>query len=729
MSSLGSLKEHSAPLTERRRGGAAVHRAPARRRANRRSTGRGLALAFLAYLGYALFISWPLPTDPAGLIGGSSLYGDLTGGTAQIGYAIGHGVWPFLPGTAHGLNAPEGLHTAWVLNWANAPDVALKYLLALPFGAVAGANLFLWLSFVLSGVSMFLLTRRLFGSELAAGLAGFAFAFYPFAVNKIAGHVEYMNGWLFVLQVWRMLELARTPTRRNALLAGSATALSMWFTPYFVLFGGVVYVTMSAIVWGAGAARGAAGRAFRTVLLSAVPIAILFGALGILSRLAGGTQTGALRSLPIADLYTFSARWFEWLLPDANNLLFGRFTGSYLVSHLDGSNFSESALYLGVSVLVLAGTGFALTVRRIRVLERMAADDPSVLAGVAGAALAVVSLLFSLPPTLQILGRPLTMPSGFVYQLTATWRDYSRFVEVTELGLCILLALAVSWILGRCRGRSRWLVFALLATVLCLDLWARPPAPRTTKVTLPPAYRWLHNHPGGIVADYPLLPAAYPNYSPLFYSWLDGHPSFQGYAEGTESEAMKLTLGDLREARTAPELAALGVRYVVVHPRQPGGGASAMRRRHYVLRFASPGAEVWQVAARPLAVRVDIFDGFAPPGGRPGHKYQPMTGPGVLGITSRDCAGCRATLTFSASSNRYPRVLTVSEAATGRTLARLHVPAQTSKVFRIPGIRLAAGTERLDLATDLPPSLTRHPRKTDPTSIYLEEPKLTLSPR
>ncbi|MGB9184466.1 MAG: hypothetical protein WCB67_10395, partial [Solirubrobacteraceae bacterium] len=326
---------------------------------------RGVGAATLLYAAYAIFLTWPLATNPGGLLPGVGITGDTGGAVGQLAYVVQHNVFPFAPATLHGINAPEGLSQAWVVNVASFPGQALQFGLGYLLGAVAGSNVFLWLNFVLSGLSMLVLTRRLFGSFGAALLAGFAFAFYPFAVDKLNGHFVYMDGWVLVIGVWRMLELAQRPTVRNSLLAGAAAAFGMWWTPYFILIGGVAFAVMEALVVVVGLARRQFRAALKSVVLAAVPILLLFGSIGVLVLIAGGTQTGAVRTQSIQELYTYSARWLEWLLPDRNNLIFGGSTGPYLTSHLHGSNFSESSLYLGLSVLALGLAGAALAARRI----------------------------------------------------------------------------------------------------------------------------------------------------------------------------------------------------------------------------------------------------------------------------------------------------------------------------------------------------------------------------
>ncbi len=687
---------------------------------------RPAVLATLAYAAYAVFLTWPLATDPGGLLAGPVVSADLGGATAEVGYVVAHHIFPFAPATLHALNAPFGASLPWVSNWASLPSTGLLYALGYLFGAVAGSGVYLWLSFVASGLSMFLLARRLYASVPAAFLAGFVFAFSPFAVAQIAAHDVYMDGFVLVLAVWRMLELAGRPGVRNALLAGAATALSMWWTPYFILIGGVAFAVMAAVVIGTGAARGRAGPACRAVAVAGLPILALIGALGALAAAARSATAGGVQTQDIDQLYTYSARWAEWLLPDRHNLLFGGLTDHYLVSHLHGSNFGESSVYLGISVLALAAAGTIGAARAIRRRRGEAARDPRVVAAVAGAALAVAAALFSAPPVIRPLGQPLLMPSGMVYELTSTWRDYSRFAELLELGLCLPLAFAVSRLLAGRRRVPSGIVVAGLALVLVIDLWARPPV-RAVSATPPPEYVWLRDHPGGTVADYPIEPADDPQYSALFWQVDDGHPLLQGYAEGSESESMKLELADLRGQRTASDLAALGVRYVVVHPGV--AGAADLAHRGYVLRFAARTGSVWQVTAPPAPTRVDGLDGFAMVLGRPDHEYRWMEASAVLGVQARGCARCTGTVTFASTSNGVARTLTVDEEGTGRVLARVAIPAGRAVTVRVPGVTVLDGQARLLLSADPGPTPRVFGRFLPLWSVTVQESGFTVAAR
>ena len=641
-------------------------------------------IALAIYIGYALFLTWPLVTDPGGMLSSSGISGDLGGSVSQVAYIVQHHVFPYAPATLHGLDAPQGLSVPWVLNWGNVVGSGLLYLLGYAFGSVAGHAVSLWLCYVLSGMAMFLLTRRLFGNARAALLAGFVFAFSPWAVQGMSGHYDYMQGWVLVLAVWRMLELAVRPTVRNGLLAGCATTLSMWLTPYFLLIGGVSFAVMAVVVLASSGLRGELVAAVRGLLAAVVPIVLVFGGIGVLTLLAGGGETGAVRTQDITELYTYSARLVEWVLPDRNNLIFGGLTSPYLTSHLHGSNFSEASLYMGVSVIVLALAGLWLAIVRLRSERRGATRDIRVIAVLAGILVALVAAWFSAPPKVHLLGIWVPTPSFFVFHVTSTFRVYSRFVELIELGLCLPLGFALARLFARPRGLAAAGVFAAVAAILVLDLWARP-AIRTTKIVALPEYAWLEHHPGGIVADYPLEPAEYPDYSPLFWQMIHRHPLFQGYVENSEDESMKLDMTDLRSPTTAGYLADLGVRYIVVHPGQPGADLPDLERHGYVLRYGNPDGSVLQVKAAPAATRVDALAGFWLMEGPPNDEYRWMNAPGVLGVYARNCPFAAGS---SPSRARAPTCGGGSRCASTR-----RARCSSGRIFHRPAGR-GAGAER-----------------------------------
>jgi hypothetical protein len=666
--------------------------------ADSRLVGRQLLVAVAAvYLAYGLFVTWPLATNLSGQLSAPNLLEDAAGTTSYFAFLTAHHLSPFTAGHLAVLNAPQGIPITWALNLAQAPSYLMTWVLVLAFGPVAGSNVFMLIGFVLSGTLMFAIVHRLFGSRLVALLAGFAFAFYPFAVAASSVHYAFVHGWPLLLCVWRLIEMIHQPTRRNALLAGFATAFAMWWNPYYELLGGFALATCLIMCVAVGLARDRPREALRAGAISLLPVAALGVFFVALIKLGGGLSSVGAVSRPISQVYIFSAHLREYL-PGPYNLLFGHLTGSYLISHLGIDDTWDTALYPGYVVLALAVGGFVMTVRSLR-SHRAALADIRVVAVLTAGALALVAFVSSGPPTIALLGHSLTLPSGALFHLTQTWEAFARFVMLLELALIIMMAAALAHLRRTLRAPRLGLVFALIALLLVVDLWDRQPQ-RTTSTTPPPAYAWLKAHPGGIVADYPLLPA-YDSFNARAMYWgaVDGHPLFQGYAALSSSESLKLDLADLSDPQTAGKLAAYGVRYVVVHADTPGGDPSQLRSAGYrPILINRHSGSLWQVTSHPAQTSVDALSGFDWYSGFPSYDRRLMRRDGVLAVHARDCSSTSSgTVSFAVGGVGRKLRLTVLSQRTGAVLAQSEVPGLGVIRLAVHGVTLLHGNARLDL--------------------------------
>jgi hypothetical protein len=637
--------------------------------------------AALLYLAYAVFLTWPvvlhLGSEAWGLPAG-----DLYGSIAHVREVVEHGIFPFAPATLHDFNAPFGVKQQWALELASLPGEGLLYGLSFLFGAVAGHTLFMLSGFVASGLAMFLLARRVTGTGWVALLAGFAFAFYPYAVGKSEGHLHFVHGWPLVLVAWRGLATLERPTLRNGLWLGAATALAMWWTPYYILIAGVELAVLFVAVAGAGLLRRGLGAHLKALAAACGPLVALGVLLAALQKAGAGSAAGALRTHPLSELTIFSARLHEYVVPDRHNLLLGGDTSTYLTTHLHGSNFSENDLYVGDSVSLVARLGAWFAARRWRAARRAGLDDAWAVAATIGAVLALVALVFSTPPQLTVLGHLVPTPSWFVFKATSTWRVYSRFVELVMLGLVLCAAVGLAGALRRRSPRARIALLLVATAILPLDLWAREPTSVASTTRAPDVYLALRGHPRGILAEYPIEPGDYPDYASLFYQYAHGMPVFQGYEGGSAQESRKLELDDPADPQTPHDLAAWGVRYVLIHngayaPNPPDLTKVGGYRRLY---DKDPYGTLYEVTASPTRVLVDAVDGFAPPEGAP--RFRWMTAPvGHLLLTGR-CGVCSGRLQLFASSAAVPRTLTIRDPS-GRVIATKLIGTQATTV-RVP---------------------------------------------
>lgn len=618
----------------------------------RSRTGQFL-IALGLYTAFTVWLSWPVPIHL-----GSSIYGapgDLTGSIALLRELVEGHHNPFLPGRLADLNAPEGMPIAWPLNLASWPSAAFLYGTGVAFGATAAFNIYTLLGFIASAVAMFLLARTLFGSFWAALIAGFAFAFYPFSIINGGGHNFAVHGWVFVLIAWRALALGERPNVRNALWAAAAVTLAISWFPYFIVMGGVLYATLAA---GAVLVAALRHRLRAQLLPQALCGALVLAYLAALRLITAGSPQGDLRQHSIDELYVYSARPLEYLLPPGGSEFVGGTTGPFLAQRLHGSNPSESTLYVGVTMLALALVGLRFVVRR-------GTDTRTRIAGVLIAAAGAVAFAFSAPPKVSVLGHTVPFPSLFVFDISSTWRAYSRFVMVVMLAVCLLAALGLAQFLLRHSWRVAAPLVAVLLVAVPLDLYVKPFGGRTTTLTHQPILDVLARQPPGGVAQYPLFPNGYGDYADIYYQDVYDKPLLNGFA-GTPQESRDLSLANLAAPGTAAGLATLGVRYVfitripisppVVNPGRPGRGFQFVAKGAWGLNTA----EIYRVTARPRGALLTLQSGFGDAEQSGPQQLRWLTArQGQLDLNGR-CAPCAGRLRFTATSLARPRRLKIA---------------------------------------------------------------------
>lgn len=104
------------------------------------------------------------------------------------------------------------------------------------FNDVAVTNLMVIFATFLSGFGAYLLTRELTGSALAGLFAGIAFAFCPFRMLRIIGHIHMALTQFIPLAIWAMLKMAKTQNIKYAILTGLFFALACYCNYYFVIY-------------------------------------------------------------------------------------------------------------------------------------------------------------------------------------------------------------------------------------------------------------------------------------------------------------------------------------------------------------------------------------------------------------------------------------------------------------------------------------------------------------
>jgi hypothetical protein len=445
--------------------------------------------------------------------------------------------------------APEGYPRSTTLVVANALQPLAFMALDGLVGDVGAWNVITISGFVLSALGMFALLWYLRLRLPTALLGGYVFGFGPWMFSRAyQGHGGMQHIWVLPLLFLTCLALHRSRRPVAAVAAGALVALGMYLHSYVGLMAAVVLGAFFLLELVVG--RGI----LRTVALGALSVGTSLVLFSPPLWLYLSDRSGLSKTLaqPFSDLEAGGATLRDYLLPsDLHPVL-----GSLRPERLGG----EHVLFWGYSLIVAAGVGAILVLRR-RAPEHA---YPALLALVVG----TLGFLTSLKPVLDVAGVSLYTPSWLIGQLVTFWRAYARLGVVVALAMIVLAAFAFDALLSRRHG----LALGAAATLLVgFELAVGAPVPIWRTDAMPPHVEWLRDHPGGIVAHYP-LPIEAPGRELASTEYWNvtkhGHPLFAlwgGNNAGTREEALRILAADLDNPRALRVLTALGVKYVVIH--------------------------------------------------------------------------------------------------------------------------------------------------------------------
>jgi hypothetical protein len=679
-------------------------------------------VAFLIFFSIGLGIMWPAPLHP-----GSSVFGpvglDLTGAISYYRSLAEAHLAPFLPGTVHAFNAPEGRPTQWALNFSTLPSSGILWLSSMAIGAVTTFTFWPIFTFALSALSMFLFARWLTGRWEAGFVAGLAWGFQPLVFtgqNQPAGGV-----FLIVLFVWRMFVTIERPTVRNGVWMGLACLLALMWVQYFLIIVGVAWAVLAVYALVIARARGEMSRGLAAQTAGAVPIVLGLGVIllaGIVSSFAGVPTRAA------SDLTAYAARPSMYLLPDLNNPFTGSITRGYVARHYPQSGVMYEDVYVGISVLVLAAAGLWFVGRVIRRRGLAAAlDDRRVFVAIPLTVLAIVAFLFSMPPHLDIFGVHVPMPMDVIERVTTVFRTVARFALLVMLALCALLAITVSELVPKLRsGWFRLLVVAALAFVVTADLWARPPY-HITRIRVPRVYRVLAQQPKGIYAEYPILPGedfGGITYQAFYQGYAGDHDLFDGFFPGEAEEAPKMALEDLLDPQTEKVLAGYGVKYILVGVDEAGEAPHPYPKQGQTIPGArligrSAYGSLYRVTATPPLLSVALGNGFSPQEGSGAARWQWMSSPSAtIVVTSRYRGRIRVRVRFQARALGPTRRIAVTDDR-GRFVYRGEV-SSTSGVVTFTSTISGSTSFRISSVPGPIPVRQLDPGSTDTRSLAIQ---------
>jgi hypothetical protein len=410
--------------------------------------------------------------------------------------------------------------------------------LTLFFGEVAAYNLTLLISFVLSGLGMYLLVLHLTGSRRAGSLSGVIFAFCPYRMMHLgAGHLPLMGTqWLPLLLLYldRMLVRRRRSDAFMGALFYALGALSAWYYAYMFALAGLLYVLLRGRPW----RRYLWQRRFAAHALLFVMVSLLLVGPFVFPVTQVWAEGDRPQSLRYVD--HFSASPLDFIYPSVMQPLWGvRLLEQY------AQNINESILFLGLVPLVLAI--IALRSRRSRGLMAFAwlslifavmalgttlhwgntplyIAVPGWLERIFTTGMGFVTGRLALYPissySLRVAGAVyLPLPTLLLYlylPFFSAMRVWARFGLVTILGVSVLAGYGLQQFRAKLAlrdagARSRLgglLVMAALCGLVILEFAAFPYALGACRVQARPVDGWLTGQSGDFaVMEFPVAKA------------------------------------------------------------------------------------------------------------------------------------------------------------------------------------------------------------------------------
>lgn len=359
--------------------------------------------------------------------------------------------------------------------------------LARVFGPVVAYNLVVLVTFPLAATTAYLLGRHLLGSHLAALIAGLSYAFMPFHLMQAGGHPHIAQIQWLPLYLLALSRCVESPTGARAgllVLAIAATASADFYAGFIIAV--LTPVAILAFAFASPKPPGAAR--WRGTGVTALILAAAFATgVAVVRRLLPDVMASAdAWSFPRADLFSWNAKWWSYLVPPADHPVWGGAVRDFWTGRGVGVDLLEhQQVSVALSLVLLACVPLWRFAR-----EPQPPTTPPIAPALA--LLGAAALLCSLSPERTTGSFTFVRPSAFLYELAPMFRAYARFGVVVGLVTSLLAGLGAA-LLWRSGGWRRRAAIALVA--LAPIEYAPIPARGSRDVLPTRAHRWLASQP------------------------------------------------------------------------------------------------------------------------------------------------------------------------------------------------------------------------------------------
>ena len=468
------------------------------------------------------------------------------------------------------------------------------YALSIIFNEHFAFNSIFIMSFILSAITMFLLSFYITRDYKSSFLAGLIYGFCPYHFNKIWEHLGLAIIEWMPLYVLCLLRLRKHGKFKDIIFCAITFSLVVFSDYYYAYFMSVFTLGWMAFLlfykwrpklYSLYQRKWSDFRKWLKLDYQIFKRVIAVGFFTFIFTLpatysilktmlfASGTEQaigeGFVR--PFHYLFAQSARLFNYFLPASAHPVFGGFTKSMFGSIFYGRGPIEQTLYLGYIPLILAFIAYRNWKRnKCETLEAVYKKQDDFVIGFFIFS-AIFAFLFSLPPYLNLGLFKIYFPSYFGYKILPMFRAYARFGIIVMLAVSVLAAVGLKYVLNRIKTpRKRLALTGLLAIIILFEFLNIPPSRVTDMSQAPAVYQWLAKQEGNFaIAEYPIKlgdgAEGYVNLDYLLYQRVHQKAILNGARPATKAYTIKKKIAKIVDPKAPQILKGLGIKYVVIH--------------------------------------------------------------------------------------------------------------------------------------------------------------------
>ncbi len=470
------------------------------------------------------------------------------------------------------LNYPEGWNLAY--NEMTPAMVLIAIPTSMIGGPVLGYNFSIFVSFILSGLGMYLWVRRVTKNTLAGIIAGVIFAFAPYRLSHMLGHLNLMGTQWFPFFFMGLDTLLRKSSWswKNALMTAcflGLIGLTSQYYLYMTLVLSVFYILDYMLL-----SRRSLHNRFWVKIAGFAIISSLFAVIPMLPYLQLSAQ-GNLPHRSFGEVHMWSASPLDFILPSPRHFLWGR----WIDDHFDRRLWIENTLYVGMVTLVLS------------ILALVRSDSSILRKCKLWAFMALIAFVLSLGTDLHIGSRSviisvprllqrwhpyertfIPMPGYFLFKYLpfyANMRVWMRYGIFVIMFISLLAGIGAAWLIEIQRNRSaKWLMFSGIVLLVLVDFFQGPQM--LSEVRGRSVDIWLANQDGeGAVVQFPLDESTSPEHT--FFTLVHRKPFVSGFFAAyspRQFQRIRPVLNSFPDTNSVSLLRELGVRWVIVDSRQ-----------------------------------------------------------------------------------------------------------------------------------------------------------------